>query len=99
MFHYLLNNEIPAVVSVDAISGDELSISVVLNPKNPENPPYSFSGLSEGDATAHGWVERRLGAWLQDGGEQFSCKRILLPQLSKLTIEPLGYSEQGSFIM
>lgn len=99
LFHFLFNSEIPAIVNLNVISGDELSISVVLNPKNPQNAPHSYSGLSEGDATAHGWVERRLGAWLQDGGEAFSCKRALLPQLSSLTIEPLGYSDQGSFIM
>lgn len=99
VFRFVLNNEIPAVVKVNVISGDEVSISVVLNPKDPHKSPYPFSGLSEGDATAHGWVERRLGAWLQDGGEQFHCRREYLPMLSNLMIEPAGYSDQGSFFM
>jgi len=48
---------------------------------------------------AHGWVERRLGAWIQDGGEAFHCKRALKPELVGLSIEPAGYADQGSFIL
>ncbi len=88
-----------AVATVDAISGDELAINVVLEPRNESIEPDRFNGLRDGDAFAHAWVERRLGAWIQDGGEDFSCKRAVLPWLAQLKIDPLGYSDQGSFIM
>lgn len=58
-----------------------------------------FHSLSDGDAVAHCWVERRLGAWTQDGGNAFSCKRSAQSHLAGLVIEPRGYSDQGSFIL
>lgn len=99
VYSFVFANEIPALVSVDAISGDELSINVVLNPRNLESVPSTYDGLSDGDATAFGWVERRLGAWIQDGGEGFSCKRKLLPRLADWDVDPIGYADQGSFIL
>ncbi|EIU1669058.1 hypothetical protein [Pseudomonas aeruginosa] len=92
-------NAVPVVASVDAISGDELSISVVLNPKRDDIQPEWYCGLRDGDAVAHGWMERRLGAWIQDGGESFSCKRAIQSRIAELAIEPSGYSDQGSFFM
>jgi hypothetical protein len=59
--------------------------------------PAYYSHLEDGDAAAHCWVERRLGAWIQDGGEDFHCKRALQPRLLAINIEPLGYSDQGPF--
>lgn len=90
---------LPALVGIDAISGDELSLSVVLNPKQAELVPYSHCDLADGDAAAHGWLERRLGAWIQDSNEAFHCRRALLPRLAGLDLAPQGYSDQGSFIM
>lgn len=99
IYHFVVDGNLPAVASVDAISGDELSIHVILNPRSAEVVPNMFHDLSDGDAVAHCWVERRLGAWIQDGGEGFSCKRRLQPRLAGLAIEPRGYSDQGSFIL
>ena len=82
-----------------AISGDELSINVVLDPRYEGIEPDRFNGLRDGDAHAHAWVERRLGAWVQDGGEDFSCKRAVQPWLAQRKIDPMGYSDQGSFFM
>ncbi len=98
-YSFVVDGEIPAVASIDAISGDELVIHTVLNPRKPECIPDRFSGLTDGDAFAFCWIERRLGAWIQDGGEDFSCKRTMQARLAGLTIEPIGYSDQGSFIM
>jgi hypothetical protein len=98
-YRFAVAGNLAAVASVDAISGEELSISVVLNPRSADVEPSMFDRLSTGDATAHGWVERLLGAWIHDGGESFSCKRVALPALAALRIEPNGYSEQGPFIM
>ncbi|MBK3752825.1 hypothetical protein GFM12_09780 [Pseudomonas aeruginosa] len=97
-YHFVVDG-VPAVASVDAISGDELSISVILNPKRLDIEPQWFRGLNDGDAVAHGWLERRLGAWIQDGGESFSCKRAMQSRIAELVIEPAGYSDQGSFFM
>ncbi len=99
IYRFTFDGDLSAVASVDAISGDELSLHVVLNPRNEEVEPGPFSGLRDGDACAHCWVERRLGAWIQDGGEDFSCKRVVQSRLAGLKIEPRGYSDQGSFFM
>ena len=88
-----------ATASVDVISGDELAINVVLTPTRPSVLADHYQGFSDGDAHAQGWLERRLGAWLQDGGAAFTCRRPILPWLSGLTIEPKGYADQGSFIL
>lgn len=98
-YHFTVDGELSAVAGVDAISGDELSIQVVLNPRDPDVQPSQFSTLEDGDACARCWVERRWGAWIHDGGEEFSCKRVLQSRLAALTIEPAGYSDQGSFFM
>lgn len=87
------------IASVDAISGDELSIAVVINPRDASDAPGCYSSLEDGDATAQGWVERRLGAWLQDGGEAFHARRALQPRLAAIELAPLGYSDQGPFFM
>lgn len=99
MYHFSIDEDLRAVASVNAISSDELSISVLVNPKKPAEMPQWHFDLSSADATAHGWIERRLGAWIQDGGEAFHCKRALLPRLAALKTEPLGYADQGSFIL
>lgn len=98
-YHFLFDSELPAVASVDAISGDELSISVILKPKKADIQPEWYCGLSDGDSVAHGWLERRLGAWIQDGGESFRCKRVMQSRVADVALEPAGYSDQGSFFM
>ena len=99
VYRFLLDGGHAAVASVDAISGDELSIYVVLNPRHDGVDPDRFDGLRDGDAFARAWIERRLGAWIQDGGEDFSCKRAIQHRLSQLKIEAVGYSDRGSFFM
>lgn len=99
VYHFLVDDQLPAVASVDAKVGDELSICVLLNPRKSDVQPEWYHGLNTADAMAHGWVERRLGAWIQDGGEAFHCKRDLKPWLVDLIIAPAGYSDQGSFIL
>lgn len=98
-YRFVFDADLLAVVSVDAISGDELSISVILKPKNVDIEPKWYCGLASGDAVAHGWLERRLGAWIQDASDRFSCKRALQARLVEVAIDPAGYSDQGSFIM
>lgn len=99
IYGFVFDEDLPAVASVDAISGGELSINVILQPRKADVRPEWYCGLSDGDAVACGWVERRLGAWLQDGGENVRCKRALQPRIADVAIEPVGYSDQGSFFM
>lgn len=98
-YRFVFDTDMPAIASVNAISGDELSISVILKPKDANKEPTWYCDLTSGDAAAQGWLERRLGAWIQDASDRFSCKRVLQPLLVDLAIEPTGYSDQGSFIM
>ncbi|MBS7457900.1 hypothetical protein [Coralloluteibacterium stylophorae] len=60
---------------------------------------FTESDLLRCDAYARCWVGRRLGAWIQDGGEDFSCRGAALSRVAGVTIEPRGYSDQGSFFM
>jgi hypothetical protein len=99
IFRFTFDQEIPAVATVGAISGDELAIHVVLNPKHDEVEPDQYMGFDEGDAYARCWLERRLGVWIQDGGEDFSCRRALLARVAGVALEPNGYADQGSFIL
>lgn len=78
------------VASADAVSGDELSINVVFDPRLEEIETNRFNGLRDGQALAPEWVELRLGVWTQDGGEDFSCKRAVQPWLAQLKIDPMG---------
>lgn len=98
-YRFTFDGRMPALVSVHAISGDELSIHVVLNPKHDRVAPDCFDGFGDGDAHAQCWLERRLGIWIQDAMTGFSCRRLLLPEVASVMIEPNGYADLGSFIM
>lgn len=90
---------LPAIASVEASRGSELLINVVLNPRDAGVEPDGCQGLADGAAVGLCWLERKLGAWIQDGGEDFSCKRSVLSRVAGVVVEPNGYSDQGSFIM
>ncbi|WP_186233859.1 hypothetical protein [Burkholderia gladioli] len=99
LYRFTFDGDLSAVAVVSAISGDELAIHVLLDPRNEEVEADFNDGLDDGAACAHGWLERRLGAWIQDGGEEFSCKRAVQARVAAVKIEPHGYADQGSFIM
>lgn len=98
-YRFTFDGDLSATATVAAISGDELAIDVLLDPHNAQIEADRCDGLDDGAACAHGWLERRLGAWIQDGGEQFACKRVALARVAAVRIEPHGYADQGSFIM
>jgi hypothetical protein len=98
LFHFTFDNHFPATANVQAISGGELSITVFVNPRKAISTNDCYVGLSLADASAHGWLERRLGAWIQDGGTGTSCRRALQSQFAQIQIEPLGYADLGPFI-
>ncbi|MFZ5635874.1 MAG: hypothetical protein ACOY82_04740 [Pseudomonadota bacterium] len=97
-YRFLFDGDMPAIASAAAIGGDELSINVLLCPKDSEIEADRCGGIESGVAFARGWLERRLGAWMMDGGEDFECRRIVQPRVAAVQIQPLGYSDQGSFI-
>lgn len=97
-FGFVVDGNLRAVASVDCHAGDELSLYVIVQPRRNDIVPCFWNGLGDGDAVAHGWIERELGAWIQDGGEQFSCRRALQPRLVGMEVEPRGYADRGSFI-
>jgi hypothetical protein len=99
LYRFTFDGDLPAAAAVAAISGDELAIHVLLDPRNEEVVADYNDGLDDGAACAHGWLERRLGAWIQDGGEEFSCKRVVQARVAAVTIEPRGYADQGSFFL
>jgi len=98
-YRFMAAGNMPAVASVISNEHDEISICVMLNPKRDDVMPEWYLGLGSANATAHGWLERKLGAWIQDDSQAFHCKRDLKPLLVDLDIEPVGYSDQGSFIL
>lgn len=99
IYSFRVDEEMAAIASVNANSHDELYIMVILNPRKADIEPEWYCGLSDGDAVAHCWLERRLGVWIQDGGEGFRCRRFMHTKLANLAVEPNGYADQGSFFM
>ncbi|HSD17231.1 MAG TPA: hypothetical protein VLC71_08255 [Thermomonas sp.] len=97
-YRFTFDGSLQAVASVSAIGGDELSIHVLVSPKTSKVEAHSFGGLSDGDAFAHGWLERRLGAWIMEGGEDYTCRRALQARLAGANVQPNGYADDGSFI-
>lgn len=98
-YRFAFDGDLPAVATVASIGAGELSISVLLDPESHDIEAEFGFGIRDGKAAAHGWLERRLGAWLMDGGEDFSCKRLIQPRLAAARVESTGYSDIGSFIM
>lgn len=99
IFRFQFDGDVPAVATVAAISGDELAIHVLLAPRNAEIEADRSDGIKDGGAFAHGWLERRLGAWIMDGGEDFGCKRPMQQRVAEAKIAPVGYADHGSFIL
>ncbi|KRE89475.1 hypothetical protein ASG87_03855 [Frateuria sp. Soil773] len=99
LYRFAFDGGLPATAAVAAVSGDELSIHVLLHPRHAQIEADNCGGIKDGAAVAHGWLERRLGAWIQDGGEDFSCKRAVQARVAAVVIEPHGYADQGSFIL
>lgn len=97
-YSFVFDNDLPAKASVDAISGDELTIHVVLQPRRETVDPACSYGFRDGVAIAHCWLERRIGAWIHDGeGQPFACKRAMQSRIAAAAVVPRGYSDFGAF--
>lgn len=97
-FDFVLPNGLPALGKVEDIGFDEIAVHVVVNPKG-RGLITNDRSFRAGDAWAGGWLERKLGAWLQSSTSQFSCRQALLPKLVDMSAEPLGYGDRGRVIM
>ncbi len=97
-YRFTFDGNLPAIAAVSAIGGDELSIHVLLSPKRADVEADRSGGLEDGDAFAHGWLERRLGAWIMEGGTEYSCRRALQARIAAARVHPNGYADDGSFI-
>lgn len=98
-YRFTFDGDMEAIASLAAIGSAELSIHVLLEPRRADIEADHCGGIADGSAFAHGWLERRLGAWLMDGGEDFECKRAMQARIAQTQIVPLGYADLGSFLM
>jgi hypothetical protein len=99
LYRFTFDGDLQASAAVAAIRGDELSIHVLLSPKDNRIEADRSGGIEDGAAFAHGWLERRLGVWIMDGGEGFECRRAVQIRVASVEVQPSGYADQGSFIL
>lgn len=99
LYRFTVDGNIPAVATVSAIGSGELSIHVLVEPRSAEVEPNRSGGIEDAAAFAHGWLERKLGAWIMDGGEDFECRRVIQSRLGNIQIESTGYADKGRFFM
>jgi hypothetical protein len=99
---------IPAKAGVNDIGYGELRVSVALWPVvdglniNVGNPTDCCPRDAPGDLVAVGFLERRLGAWLQTsaaGGGSLFCRRHRLAEASAIKVKPNGYKDSGKLIL
>jgi len=95
MFDFPLpQNGLPARAYIFDIGHDELSIHIAVNPKGDWVKVWN-AGFDAGEAFATGWLERQKGAWLQSAHEMFNCRKVLLPAIAGMEVQPLGYGDRG----
>lgn len=98
----------PGVASVRDAGWDELSFHAALFPIPGAAYPsdrIKAGGVGwcrrymPGRAWAEGWLERRVGRWLQDSTGLFQCRRDVLPLLASAAVKPNGYADRGRLIL
>ena len=94
LFDFLLPNHFPARCRIADIGHGELSVNVLVSPGDGRIPCMGAT-FRDGEAIASGWLERKLGAWLQTTPELFRCRRHLVLALAGMTVAPAGYSDSG----
>lgn len=98
LFDFQLPNGMPVKGAISDAGFDELNVHAAVNPKGLSVRAYD-AGFHAGDAFGTTWVERRDGAWMQTCTTNFRCRRVLLPMLAELQIEPAGFGDRGRVIM
>jgi len=98
LFDFELPCNLPARVAISDAGFDEISIHVAVNPK--DEWVRAFNGdFRAGDAFAMTWLERQNGAWIQTNESSLRCRMRLLPLITDMAVEPLGYGDRGRVIM
>jgi hypothetical protein len=95
-------DELPAIACVCDAGFGELSVHVALNPtrRAEEFIVSSNAGFIAGDAFASGWLERKLGAWLQTSTSATgSVRTALLERIVAANPAPQGFSDNGRVMM
>jgi hypothetical protein len=95
-------NGLRAIACVSDIGHGELSVHVALNPTDRADDFIRShnAGFAAGDAFASGWLERKLGAWLQTSGAPIGSVRApILDQIVAARPTPKGYADSGRMMM
>lgn len=99
-FSFEFPGGIPALGCFSDAGFGELRVSVLLYPKKDVRMTDTGSGFRDGSAFASGWLERKLGVWLQTGGKPIiECRLHLLKPVADTVIVPVGYGDHGRFMM
>jgi hypothetical protein len=98
IFQFVFPGGIPAACYVHDLGG-ELAFHVALWPhRDLSRLACSNANQDAGEVFVTGWLERRLGPWLQDAYCNAWIPKERLYQLAGLNIEPVGY-RVGPFIL
>lgn len=89
---------LPAIACVRDIGHGELSVHVAVSPTDRADDfirSYN-AGFVAGAAFASGWLERKLGPWLQTQINPVGCVRAaLLDRIVAARLTPAGYADAG----
>ena len=115
-FTFVLPNGVLCVTCIEGDRFGEITIDVWVNPDRLLAPApdrsecYVFRTGMVGKrnvgccATAHGWLERKAGKWIQDTGggvstSVFQITNAMKARISELDVEPLGFEVKGRFYL
>ena len=97
---FILDHDLPATVTISDAGWGELSIHVGVNVRERSALSAYGARLDVADAIAAGWVERKLGVWLQNSGRPtLICRRALVDRIARIDVKPAGYSDVGKLMM
>lgn len=97
VYRFTFGADIPALGSIWDVGHDELSFHVALWPTAEGELRIGAlgAGFRAGEAYAHGWLERRDGAWLESTPKSISCRAAKLRIVAATTYEPRGFGDGG----
>jgi hypothetical protein len=100
IYKFRFEDRIPAIAYVRSISWDELSVNVAFWPTSTAHEwvKAKNAGFLAGEAWSSGWLERRVGAYLQTSTD-FRCRKRYLGFIASATILPRGFGDRGRIHM
>lgn len=99
-YEFVFAGSIPAIAHVRSASWDELSIHVALwpTPEGRDRVEAMNAGFAAGEAFAGGWLERRVGAYIQTTGG-LCCRKTRLDLVASAYIAAKGFGDRGPLHM